>query len=147
MAISLVQHLCMRKCNGLCTHLSTLASRLTLRALNECNLKVAIQNQTFRHPVLVSSSRVIKSGYVTPFIRSLMSVYSYYWGVNRSQVKGRHHHFYGSKECRRSFQTAGYFSGSNFGIVPLNCMVGLGSMFRQCGVFFFAKNDCFLVRL
>ena len=65
--------------------------------------------------------------------------------INRRQVKGRLHH--GSNECGRSFQTAGYFSGSNFGILPLNCMVGLGSMFRQCWVFFFAKSDCFLLLL
>ena len=50
----------------------------------------------------------------------------------------------GHSLCQASNQMVPPAGGNNFGIITLNCIVGLASMSRQSWVFFYTREDCIL---
>ena len=88
-----------------------------------------------------------------PFLCSLISCPFFWWGVNGCQVVSRHHRYLRSVGGNDipGFQTkalvAMLISIDYFRIIPSSCMVSQACVLPQSWIFFFAKEESFLMML
>ena len=128
-----------------CLDIQTWFDATLVYRFNKCNWEVTIHRPNVS---TLLSGGIIRGGLNVAtsgcFICSLISCPFFWLGVNRRQVVSRYHH------DLPGFQTKALvtsISSDNFRIIPPNCTISKACVLRQSWIFFFAKEDGFLMLL